>query len=268
MDRSLLLAAALGLGAPGGAAAEPVSPCFDFRHQVVEPLKPPIPLLGGRDNHVYGTYPTGIDWASGRAVLAMPVDEAYARLLDHRNVKDMAKTTLRTTVLERPGYIAFHRVDVVVRLRFLLLKMDLPWTEEWAYSLTAGTPAAPRRIVVSYQKVAGTTHIKRQCGSYVLEERDDGTTDLSMYEEVKADRRSARDTSAMHRGILANLRKPRRPTEGGRPEAHAVGLTRVGGWEGVPRTEGAGHARYAAEATRRRWTAGPPGSARSAGGRR
>jgi hypothetical protein len=203
----LLLAAVLGLGATiRVAAAEPSGPCFDFRQRVVEPLIPRIPLLEGRDNHAFGTYPTGITWASARVVLEMPVEEAYARLLDHRNVKDMKKTTLTTRVLDRPGYIAFHLVDVVVRLRLLLFKMDVPWTEEWAYSLTEGTPGAPRQIVVSYQKVAGTTHIKRQCGSYVIEARDGATTDLSLYEEVKADRRSARDTRDMHRGIIRNLR--------------------------------------------------------------
>jgi hypothetical protein len=208
--RSLVLAAVLGLGATSRVpAAEPAGPCFDFRQKVVEPLIPPIPLLDGRDNHAFGTYPTGVKWASARVVLEMPIEETYARLLDHRNVKDMTKTTLTTTVLDRPDYIAFHLVDVVVRLRLLLLKMDLPWREEWAYSLTEGTPRAPRRIVVSYQKVAGTTHIKRQCGSYVLEARDGATTDLSLYEEVKAARRSARDTRDMHRGIIRNLRATR-----------------------------------------------------------
>lgn len=200
----------LGLAATSRVpAAGLAGPCFDFRQTVVEPLIPPIPLLDGRDNHVFGTYPTGVKWASGRVVLDMPVQEAYARLLDHRTVKDMKKTTLTTTILDRPEYMAFHLVDVVVRLRFLLLKMDLPWREEWAYSLTEGTPRAPRRIVVSYQKVAGTTHIKRQCGSYVLEARDGATTDLSLYEEVKAARRSARDTRDMHKGIIRNLRATR-----------------------------------------------------------
>jgi len=199
----------LGLGATSRVpAAELAGRCFDFRQKVVEPLIPRIPLLEGRDNHVFGTYPTGIDWASARVVVDMPVEATYAALLDHRNVKDMKKTTLSTTVLDRPDYIAFHLVDVVVRLRFLFLKMDLPWTEEWAYSLTEGTAQAPRRIVVSYQKVAGTTHIQRECGSYVLQARDGATTDLSMYEEVKADRRSARDTRDMHRGIIRNLRAP------------------------------------------------------------
>ena len=206
----MVLAAVLGLAATSRVpAAEPAGPCFDFRQAVVEPLIPPIPLLDGRDNHTFGTYPTGIKWASARAVLEMPIEETYARLLDHRNVKDMKKTTLTTTVVERPDYMAFHLVDIVVRLRLLLMKMDLPWREEWAYSLTEGTPKAPRRIVVSYQKVAGTTHIKRQCGSYVLEARDDGTTDLSVYEEIKAARRSARDTRDMHKGIIRNLRAVR-----------------------------------------------------------
>lgn len=188
-------------------AADLAGPCFDFRQKVVEPLTAPVPLLSGRDNHVFGTYPTGIGWAAGRVVLEMPVGSAYARLLDHRNVKDMKKTTLSTTIVDRPDYMALHLVDIVVTLRALFLKIDVPWTEAWAYSLVEGTAQAPRRIVVSYQKVAGTHHIKRQCGSYVLQARDDGTTDLSLYEEVKAVRRSPQDTRDMHRGILRNLRR-------------------------------------------------------------
>jgi hypothetical protein len=203
----LFLAAAVGLAATTSvAAAEVAATCFDFQQRVVEPLTVPIPLLPGRDNHVFGTYPTGIGWAAGRVVLEKPVESAYAGLLDHRNVKDMKKTTLSTTVLDQPGYMAFHLVDIVVTLRALFLKIEIPWREAWGYSLVDGTREAPRRIVVSYQKVAGSDHIQRQCGSYVLQARDDGTTDLSLYEEVKAVRRSARDTRDMHRGIVRNLR--------------------------------------------------------------
>jgi hypothetical protein len=205
--RTIFLGVVVGVGAATAVpAAEPAGPCFDFRSKVLEPLKPSIPLVAGRDNHVFGTYPTGVDWASGRGVLEVPIEAVYAGLLDHRNVKDMARTTLSTTVVDRPGYMTFHVVDVVVTVRALFLKFKVPWTEAWAYSLVEGTLRAPRRIVVSYQKVAGTGHIQRQCGSYVLQARDDGTTDLSLYEEVKADRRSARDTCDMHRGILRNLR--------------------------------------------------------------
>jgi hypothetical protein len=209
----VLLVLAVGLAAASPVPAADLAaagPCFDFTGKVVEPLTPVIPLIPGRDNHVFGTSAGGVGWASGRVVLDMPVTAAYANLLDHRNVKDMTRTAIATTVVDRPDYMAFHLVNIVVTLRALFLKMEIPWTEAWAFSLVEGTAAAPRRIVVSYQKVAGTDHIKRECGSYVLQAREDGTTDLSLYEEVKADRRSARDTRDMHRGIVKNLRIPPR----------------------------------------------------------
>jgi hypothetical protein len=189
-----------------GEAAEPPRPCFDFALKIIDPLRPPLPRIEGRDNSAFGTYPSGIDWAAARALVAMPIGAVYAKLLDHRTVKDMKKTTLSTTVLERPGYLDFHHVDVVVTLRALFVKVKVAWTEEWAYSLVEGTREAPRKIVVSYQKIAGTRFIKHQCGSYVLQAYDETTTDLSLYEEIKADRRSAEDTRNMHAGTLRTLR--------------------------------------------------------------
>jgi hypothetical protein len=201
--RSGLLALAV---ASLGEAADPARPCFDFTQKIVDPLQTPIPLIEGRDNSAFGTYPNGIDWAAGRALMKMPIGALYAKLLDHRNMKDMKKTTLSTTVLERPGYLDFHHVDIVVTLRALFIKVKVAWTEEWGYSLVEGTREAPHRIVVSYQKIRGSRYIKHQCGSYVLQARDAGTTDLSLYEELRADRRSAEDTRNMHTGILRNLR--------------------------------------------------------------
>jgi hypothetical protein len=208
MARSLALGFVAALAAATSVpAAELGGPCFDLRQKVDAPLAPPLPLVEGRDNHVFGTYPGGTGWASGRVVLEMPIESAYAKLLDHRNVKDMTRTKLSTAVLDRPEYLAFHVVDIVVTVRALFLKVNVPWTEAWGYSLVEGTAQAPRRIVVSYQKIAGSDHIQRQCGSYVLQARADGTTDLSLYEEVKAVRRSPQDTRDMHRGILRNLRR-------------------------------------------------------------
>jgi hypothetical protein len=221
--RPLLLFAVFGLFASSGLAADIGGPCFDLRGTVVTPLSTPIALLPGQDNHTFGSYPNGVGWAAGRAVLDVPIESVLARLLDHRNVKDMTKTTLTTTVVDRPEYLAFHLVDIVVTLKALFVKLALPWTEAWAFSLVDGSPLSPRRIVVSYQKVAGTGHIERECGSYVLQARDDGTTDLSLYEEVKAVRRRPEDTLNMHRGILRNLRRsdaatgPVRPAVATRP---------------------------------------------------
>ena len=196
----------LALALLTGSPSEPGSACFDFDRPIVEPLRPPIALVEGRDNSAHGTYENGVDWAATRTVLPMSLPSVYAQLLDHRNVKDMRKTTLSTKVLERPGFLRFDLVDVVVTLRVLLVKVKVAWTEAWGYTLVEGTQSDPRKIVVSYQKVAGTGHIQRQCGSYVLEARG-AATDISMYEEIKAARRSARDTRDMHAGILANLRR-------------------------------------------------------------
>jgi len=195
----------LAVAGPGEGAEAP-RPCFDFTQKILDPLRPPIPRIEGRDNSAFGTYPNGTDWAAGRALVNMPITALYAKLLDHRNVKDMKKTTLSVTALERPGYLDFHHVDIVVTLRALFIKVKVAWTEEWGYSLVEGSREAPRKIVVSYQKIRGTGYIKHQCGSYVLQANDDDTTDLSLYEEVKADRRSAEDTRDMHAGILRNLR--------------------------------------------------------------
>ena len=206
--RRHLLTAVVTLVLGGSVAdAEPMPPCFNFDQPIVEPLRPPLPLLDKGGNSAFGNYPSGVVWASHRTVLDLPIETVYARLLDHRNVKDMSKTKLVTTGLDRPGYLQFDVVDVEVSLRALLVRMKIAWTEHWGYCLVEGTKDRPRKIVVSYQKAAGSRHIDRQCGSYVLQAREDGTTDLSLYEEVKAARRSAKDTHNMHLGILRNITK-------------------------------------------------------------
>jgi hypothetical protein len=207
-ERARWLTLLLSLALVAEVHADPGGACFDFNQRITEPLRVPLPLVEGRDNSDFGTYPNGVDWAAGRAVLQRPIDSVYAKLLDHQNVKDMERTTLSTKVLERPGYLQFHLVDVVVTLRALFVKMKVAWTEAWGYALVEGKEDAPRKIVISYQKVAGTRYLQWQCGSYVLQARDEASTDLSLYEEVKAPRRSARDTRDMHTGILQNLRRP------------------------------------------------------------
>jgi hypothetical protein len=197
--------------AGSGKAADSPRPCFDFTTTVVDPLHPPIPMIPGCDNSAFGTYPNGVHWSATRARMAMPITELYARLRDHRNHKDMKKTVLSTSEMERPGYLDFQRVDVVVTLGALFIKKKVRWAEEWGYVLVEGTREAPRRIVASYQKVEGTRYLKHQCGSYVLEALDEATADLSMYDEVVAARRDAEDTRNMQAGILGNIRSQEPP---------------------------------------------------------
>jgi hypothetical protein len=136
----------------------------------------------------------------------MPLADLYRRLKDHRNLKDMKKTALTTTEVQRPGFLDFQRVDIVVTIRALFFKTKIAWTEEWGYTLLEGTPEAPRRILATSQKVAGTSHLKHQCASYLLQAIDETSADLAMYDEVLADRRDAEDTRNMQAGILESLR--------------------------------------------------------------
>jgi hypothetical protein len=217
--RALLLTVVVGSGwAIDVARAEPPeAPCFDFTRVIDEPLRPPLALVEGRDQAVFGTSPDGLDWGKGRAVLAMPLRVAYAKLLDHRHVKDMKKTTLQTTVRESSHYLQLHEVEVVVTVKVLFAKVKVGWTEEWGYRLVEGTAEEPRRIVISYQKIRGSRHLQHLCGSYVLAAREDGTTDLAFYEEVRASRRSAEDIRNMHAGILKNLRAEAPPAGAAAP---------------------------------------------------
>ena len=144
----------------------------------------------------------------------------YLKVLDHRNVKNMLKTKLDTQVLERPGLLEYHVVSVVVTLKVVLFKKKIAWSEEWGFSLAEGTREKPDRIVVSYQKVDGTKYLEHECGSYVLQRLGHDATDVSLYDEIKATRRSASDTMNMHLGILRNLR------DGGPAPATSAALRR------------------------------------------
>lgn len=198
----MLLSANVGRSTADDSARK----CFDLGVPVTEPLHSPIPLLEGRDNTAFGTYPDGIDWAAARGVIREPIEVVYARLLDHRNVKDMTRTKLETQVLQRPGLLEYHVVSIAVTVNVVFFKKTIAWSEEWGFSLAQGTPERPERIVASYQKLEGTSYLKHECGNYVLQRQPDGFTDISLYEEVKATRRSARDTLSMHLGNLRKLR--------------------------------------------------------------
>jgi len=202
---SLLLAASVMLGNVG-RAAEP--PCFDLSRGFDAPLRPPIELQEG-DHSELGTYPDGRDWASVRAVVALPLARVYAKLLDPRNLKDMKRTRLVVRPLPQPGYLEVRELDVEVKARALLVKMTIRWTEQWAFRLIEGTPEQPLHIVANYQKVVGTPYIRHQCGSYVLRARGGEATDVSLYEQIAAKRRSAGDTREMLLGNLRNIREDR-----------------------------------------------------------
>ena len=223
---ALLLPAGL-LAAPPAGPSRDARPCFALQDGVSEPLGPFLPRRDG-DHAEWGTYPDGRAWASTRARVELPLAIVLAKLRDHRNLKDMSRTRLVTRPQVRAGYLDAREVDVEVTLRALFVKLRVAWTEEWGYRVLAGSATEPEAALAVYQKVAGSSHLAHQCGSYLLTPAGPRATDLTLYEEVKARRRSAEDTRDMQRGILRNLREDRWPLPSdalaapGQPEARRL----------------------------------------------
>jgi hypothetical protein len=194
-------------------AADEGAGCFDVAEGFADPLIEPMPYHGADLRVEYGERPDGTAWAATRVVVDLPPEVVVAKVRDHRNIKDMKNTELSTRDIDSADYLDLRHVDVDVTVKAALLKVHVRWTEEWAYRIVEGTPEAPRVMVANYQKVAGTHHIRHQCGSYVVRRLGPNRSDLFMYEEIQATRRSAEDTHKMHQRILTNIREDLWPTE-------------------------------------------------------
>ncbi len=191
------------LAAPKCIAGLPQG-CFDFSKKIVSPLKAPIPLKETEDHTDHGTFETEIDWGAARGIVKKPIQVIYKKLLDHSTMKDMTKTTLDTKSLKNDLFDDFHRVDVSVRV---FGPITISWTEEWGYARTGGSKQAPTQYLISYHKIEGTNYIEHLCGSFLLKTHGPSSTDVFLYEQLKASRRNAQDTVRMHLGILRTLRE-------------------------------------------------------------
>jgi hypothetical protein len=69
--------------------------------------------------------------------------------------------------------------------------------------------------------------VRHQCGSHLLRRLGPGRTDLFLYDEIDARRRSAEDTRDMQRGILRNIRE--NLFQSGRPDDRVEEL-QVSAW--------------------------------------
>jgi hypothetical protein len=178
--------------------------CFgDFNEKVEKPLLRPPPLRPGSINSQEGKRSSDeAEYAGARAVVRKPLKELYAWLLDHTNWKDMAKTRLNTVESKKPGYMAFHTVDVDVNVWAFI---RIQWVEEWAYALVEGTLKDPKEIQVSYQKKSGTAHLPKLCGSVTLKAIDANRTDVYFYEEAVAERYHWEQMLEMHKNNLKRL---------------------------------------------------------------
>jgi hypothetical protein len=207
---SLFLAVlAQGLLPPANAQAGDDAPvlCFDFSKPgaSIQPLHAPIAYStpAHADTLDSGNLAEG-GWGAARAQLQMPIALALELLRDHTTLKDPKDCDLDFKHQSQPGYLDFEKVEVTIH-PFPLVNPS--WQEEWAFSVPEGTAENPARVVISYQKTAGTSHIHKFCGNIVLTPVNAETTDIAIYEEADAYRRSPEAIAKGHLGTLRTLRE-------------------------------------------------------------
>ena len=170
-------------------------PCFDLSTRIAEPPRPGLPLPPSGSDVSDAGQKGELVWAQRRGVVRRPIEKLRAFLEDPRNFKDEQVAEMTLTPLPSGPQLERHRVRSLVR-PFPFVTVE--WTDEWATTLVAGTPARPDVLVVAYQKVAGTSYIAHFCGTLVLTRIDDHTTDVAQYEEANITGRSHDD---MKRGL-------------------------------------------------------------------
>jgi hypothetical protein len=194
-----LLALALVAAVPAMAG----EPCFDPDDRRSGPLQPSLALPGDASEPSDGGQRGGLVWARRRGRVERPIEKLRAFLEDPRHFKDdkVDEMTLRQLA---PGPNLSHvAVHSLVR-PFPLVTVE--WTDEWTVSLLAGTEMRPEKLLVSYQKVAGTSYIAHWCGDLVLTRVDEDTTDVAQYEEAKITGRSHEEMKQGLAGFLETLR--------------------------------------------------------------
>lgn len=183
--------------------------CFDFTKPIDKVLKAPTALAPGKTDKAVsgiveasGTDNAGVSWAEVRGKSPVPVSrivwEMKSQVVRKGGGKDSGMTI---TPLTDPNFMAREQIEFVIK-PFPLISVK--WVEDWTFNLVQGTRDKPEKVIVAYEKVTGSSHVEHLCGSMVLTRDGDGT-DVSIYEEIKATRRSESDNLNGIRATLRNL---------------------------------------------------------------
>ncbi|MCB0419169.1 MAG: hypothetical protein H6617_07740 [Bdellovibrionaceae bacterium] len=178
--------------------------CYDFDRPKQERLKgaPELKLPKSGASEDKGKAGGGVDWAALRTRLNKPITSVYALIRDHRIGKDTCKTTLESRFEKKKGYLDFETLSISANV-WAFITVD--WVENWAYELLSGTPSKPTAIRAYYQKIKGSSHIRRLCGFIEIKALDPKHTDTYFYEEIKATRIDATATLGKHREAVRKI---------------------------------------------------------------
>ena len=177
--------------------------CFDFSTKIVNPLKAAPSTFSETQDSSQSENGKELDWAKIAGVVKKPITELYLYLLDPHTIRNNSNTQIRLKEIPSDQYMKRFEQLITVKPIFFL---TLDWAEIWTFALKEGTKEAPKSIVVSYEKVSGTSHIQHLCGNIVLQQLSPKTTGVFLYEELKADQRDSKDVLNGITGTLKTLR--------------------------------------------------------------
>jgi hypothetical protein len=191
--------------------AETGDKCFDFASRIDRMVRPE---LAAKPSGSQGTLPNakdtkepshekdGIFWGVLTGDVHLPVRNVYFLLSDHNTTKNSKVDKMGVTEELDPHYLLRQKVHFEID-PFPLVTVE--WDEQWAYTLLAGTPEKPTKILISYEKVDGTSHIKHLCGNILITQTDAQNSHLVFYEEAQATNQSQGDAVSGLKGKLKNL---------------------------------------------------------------
>jgi hypothetical protein len=174
--------------------------CYDFAREIKEgPVNQKSVRFPADSQKASGELPSGVVWAAVKDRSPRTIPAILEELGSHETNKSRRISEMQVSELGDPNFLRHQKVKFVVT-PFPLI--NISWTEDWAFTLLAGTAERPERVLVAYEKTDGTSHIRHLCGAYELRALPSGETSIYLYEEAKATSRSREDTLD---GVAATL---------------------------------------------------------------
>ncbi len=166
--------------------------CFDFARKIEEgPANQKMVRFPEDSRTASGELPSGVVWAAVKERTSRTLNSILDELGSHETNKSHRISEMEVSELGDPNFMRHQKVHFVVS-PFPLI--NISWTEDWAFTLLAGKPDRPERVLIAYEKTDGTSHIHHLCGAYDLRTLPSGETSIFLYEESQATSRSREDT--------------------------------------------------------------------------
>ena len=146
----------------------------------------------------------------GGGCVNRPLRELWGVVLNHAALKasdvDEYRPTALTQLLD-PAHGIYGAFDIESIVHALGGLVTVKWTTRWFHTLKHGKPQTPCQLVITGQKIRGTSHVAYQKESYVIDRVTANVTSFAMEQTIKA---TQVDPARVKRNILTILDKMRK----------------------------------------------------------